>query len=48
VVDDLRSRGALLVGLGWDLQLLDATIPADPWDVPLDAFASPTQLTMFR
>jgi 5-formyltetrahydrofolate cyclo-ligase len=48
VVDDLRSRGALLVGLGWDLQLLDATIPADPWDVPLDGFASPTRLTMFR
>jgi len=48
VVEDLRSRGALLVGLGWDVQLLDATIPADPWDVPLDGFASPTELTMFR
>jgi 5-formyltetrahydrofolate cyclo-ligase len=48
VVDDLRSRGALLIGLGWDVQLLDTTIPADPWDVPLDGFASPTQLTMFR
>ena len=48
VVDDLRSRGALLIGLGWDVQLLDSTIPADPWDVPLDGFASPTQLTMLR
>ena len=48
VVDDLRSRGALLIGLGWDVQLLDSTIPADPWDVPLDGFASPSQLTMFR
>jgi 5-formyltetrahydrofolate cyclo-ligase len=48
VVEDLRSRGALLIGLGWDVQLLDSTIPADPWDVPLDGFASPKQLTMFR
>ena len=48
VVEDLRSRGALLIGLGWDVQLIDAAIPADPWDVPLDGFASPTQLTMFR
>lgn len=48
VVEDLRSRGALLIGIGWDVQLLDSTIPADPWDVPLDGFASPTRLTMFR
>jgi 5-formyltetrahydrofolate cyclo-ligase len=48
VVEDLRSRGALLVGLGWDVQLIEGTIPADPWDVPLDGFASPTRLTMFR
>jgi 5-formyltetrahydrofolate cyclo-ligase len=48
VVEDLRSRGALLVGLGWDVQLIEGIIPADPWDVPLDGFASPTQLTMFR
>ena len=48
VVEDLRSRGALLVGLGWDVQLIDGTIPADPWDVPLDGFASPSRLTMFR
>ena len=48
VAGDLRSRGALLIGIGWDVQMLDSTIPADPWDVPLDGFASPTQLTMFR
>jgi 5-formyltetrahydrofolate cyclo-ligase len=48
VVDDLRSRGALLIGLGWQGQLLDSVIPTDPWDVPLDGFASPAGLEMFR
>ena len=48
VVDDLRSRGALLIGLGWDVQMLDSIIPADPWDVPLDGFASPSRLEMLR
>ncbi len=48
VAGDLRSHGALLIGLGWDVQMLDFTIPTDPWDVPLDGFASPGGLTMFR
>lgn len=48
VVEDLRSRGALLIGLGWDLQMLDSIIPADPWDVALDGFASPSRLEMLR
>jgi 5-formyltetrahydrofolate cyclo-ligase len=48
VVEDLRSRGALLIGLGWDVQMLDSIIPADPWDVPLDGFASPSRLEMLR
>ena len=48
VVEDLRSRGALLIGLGWDVQMLDSVIPADPWDVPLDGFASPSRLEMLR
>ena len=48
VVGDLRSRGALLIGLGWHGQMLDSTIPTDPWDVPLDGFASPSGLEMFR
>ena len=48
VAGDLRSRGALLIGLGWDVQMLDSAIPADPWDVPLDGFASPSGLKMFR
>ena len=48
VVEDLRSRGALLIGLGWDVQMLDSIIPADPWDIPLDGFASPSRLEMLR
>lgn len=42
----LRAN-ARLVGIGWDFQLLDETIAADPWDQPLNAFASPAGLTEF-
>ncbi|HXG80761.1 MAG TPA: 5-formyltetrahydrofolate cyclo-ligase [Sphingomicrobium sp.] len=48
VLGTLREHGALLIGLGWPMQLLDETIPTDPWDVPLDGFASPDGLEMFR
>ena len=48
VLGKLREHGALLIGLGWEVQLLDEKIPADPWDVPLDGFASPAGLEMFR
>jgi len=44
----LRKNGARLVGIGWPLQRLSDTIPADPWDVPLDAFVSPEGLEWFR
>ena len=44
----LRKNGARLIGIGWPLQRLADTIPADPWDVPLDAFASPKGLEWFR
>jgi len=44
----LKKSGARLVGVGWALQRLDETIPADEWDVPLDAFASPESLEIFR
>jgi 5-formyltetrahydrofolate cyclo-ligase len=38
----LREAGAVLaVGLGWEPQVLDEAIPPDPWDVPLDAVATP-------
>ena len=48
VVGELKRHGALLIGLGWDVQMLDAEIPADPWDIPLDGFASPSRVDMFR
>jgi 5-formyltetrahydrofolate cyclo-ligase len=44
----LKKSGALLVGVGWPLQRLVETIPTDEWDVPLDAFASPEGLEIFR
>ncbi|MEO7865434.1 MAG: 5-formyltetrahydrofolate cyclo-ligase [Sphingomicrobium sp.] len=43
----LRKDGARLVGIGWSIQRLDKTIPADEWDVPLDGFASPDGLEWF-
>lgn len=48
VLAKLREHGALLIGVGWEVQMVDATIPADPWDIPLDGFASPKRLEMFR
>ena len=48
VLGELKRRGTLLVGLGWAVQLLETMIEAEPWDVPLDGFASPDGLTMWR
>ena len=48
VLGRLREHGALLIGLGWEVQRLDAVIPAEAWDIPLDGFASPAGLEMFR
>lgn len=48
VLGEMRRRGALLIGVGWAVQRLDAEIEADPWDVPLDGFASPDGLEMVR
>ncbi len=48
VLGDLRRRGALLIGVGWAVQLIDDHIPVDPWDVPLDGFASPAGVQMWR
>jgi len=44
----LRKNGARLVGVGWPIQRLVDTIPADDWDVPLDAFASADGIEWFR
>jgi len=48
VLGKLRERGALLIGVGWDVQKLDEPIPTEPWDVGLDGFASPARLEVFR
>ena len=44
----LRKSGARLIGVGWPMQRLTETIPADEWDVPLDGFASPEGLELFN
>jgi 5-formyltetrahydrofolate cyclo-ligase len=48
VLGKLRRSGARLIGVGWPMQRLQDTIAADPWDVHLDAFASPDGVTWFR
>ena len=47
VLGRLKRSGARLIGLGWQMQRLQNYIPADPWDVHLDAFASPEGLEWF-
>jgi 5-formyltetrahydrofolate cyclo-ligase len=38
----LRAGGPVFtIGLGWEAQILDRPIDPDPWDVPLDAIATP-------
>ena len=44
----LKKTGARLVGVGWQIQRLTQTIPADEWDVPLHAFASPDGIEWFK
>ena len=47
VLRPLRKSGARLVGVGWRIQRIDTVIPTDPWDVALDAFASPEGIELF-
>jgi 5-formyltetrahydrofolate cyclo-ligase len=47
VLGKLKRSGARLIGVGWPIQRLRDTIPADPWDVPVHAFASPEGLEWF-
>jgi 5-formyltetrahydrofolate cyclo-ligase len=47
VLARLRTDGTKLIGVGWAIQRLPTTIPADPWDVRMDAFASPDGLELF-
>jgi len=43
----LKKHKTKLVGVGWPLQRLGDIIPADAWDIPLDAFASPDGVEWF-
>jgi 5-formyltetrahydrofolate cyclo-ligase len=41
-LERLRAGGPIMtIGLGWACQLDPGPLPADPWDVPLDAVATP-------
>ena len=45
----LRVGGAVqVIGIGWGLQLIDDILVPDAWDIPLDGFASPDGLVLFR
>jgi 5-formyltetrahydrofolate cyclo-ligase len=48
VLRPLRKSGARLIGIGWPFQRIADMIPADDWDVPLDAFASPDGLEIYN
>ena len=40
----LRAAGLVFtIGLAWEPQILDQPIEPDPWDVPLDAIATPKE-----
>jgi 5-formyltetrahydrofolate cyclo-ligase len=40
----LRESGhAFTIGLGWESQVVEGPIPADPWDIRLDAIATPKE-----
>ena len=42
---NLRESGGpvFTIGLGWDVQIEDQPLPRDPWDVALDAIATPKE-----
>lgn len=46
----LRAGGheVYTIGLGWDVQVSDEPLPADPWDQPLDAIATPKEWILCR
>ena len=40
----LRESGPVFtIGIAWDIQISDTPIPADPWDMRLDAIATPSE-----
>lgn len=40
----LRAGGPIFtIGIAWEEQIAETAIPADPWDIPLDAIATPRE-----
>ncbi len=40
----LRDAGPVFtIGIAWEAQISKDPLPADPWDVPLDAIATPAE-----
>jgi 5-formyltetrahydrofolate cyclo-ligase len=37
------GRPVITIGLAWETQVIDEAIPADPWDMRLDAIATPEE-----
>ena len=45
----LREGGTVFtIGIAWENQISETPIPADPWDVPLDAIATPAEWIVCR
>jgi 5-formyltetrahydrofolate cyclo-ligase len=43
-LDHLRQGGTVFtIGIAWEPQISDEPLPPDPWDVPLDAIATPAE-----
>jgi 5-formyltetrahydrofolate cyclo-ligase len=42
-----QQREVLAIGLAWDVQIADS-LPAEPWDEPLDLIATPSRLIEIR
>ena len=38
-----EGRTIFTIGIAWETQISEVPIPADPWDVPLDAIATPAE-----
>ena len=48
-LSNLRAGGNVFtIGLGWEEQISKDPLPADPWDVPLDAIATPREWIVCR
>jgi 5-formyltetrahydrofolate cyclo-ligase len=42
------GRHVRTIGIAWEMQVVDEPLPADPWDQPLDAIATPGEWIQCR